>query len=289
MLIKVALLQINPFRNNLDLNMQKGLEYCDKAKLLGADIVLFPEMWSIGYELSNQDRKTDINKFAITIENDWIVKFKNKAKELNINIGLTFLQKNPSGEKPLNSIIIINSNGDIVLNYSKVFLCNFGVEELNNENPDPDKLGCDLGCEAGNDFPVCEIVINNNSITVGCMICADREFPEAGIQLYKNGAEIILIPNCCEMDPARKAMLKTRAFETFSGIALANYPEPKNFGHSIAYDCIIWNENGEYKESLKAEGSNLEEIVLVEFDMNKIRKFRESEQWRKNYKLNFGI
>jgi predicted amidohydrolase len=29
-------------------NLKKGEEYCRKVKSSGADIVLFPEMWSIG-------------------------------------------------------------------------------------------------------------------------------------------------------------------------------------------------------------------------------------------------
>jgi len=48
-IIKVALLQLEPFGADLYKNMQKGEEYCRKAKKMGADIVLFPEMWSIGY------------------------------------------------------------------------------------------------------------------------------------------------------------------------------------------------------------------------------------------------
>jgi predicted amidohydrolase len=35
----------------LEGNLQKGLEYCRKAKDIGADIALFPEMWSVGYNI----------------------------------------------------------------------------------------------------------------------------------------------------------------------------------------------------------------------------------------------
>lgn len=48
--LKVALLQLLP-EDALDKKLRKGMEYCRKAKDAGVDIALFPEMWSIGYEI----------------------------------------------------------------------------------------------------------------------------------------------------------------------------------------------------------------------------------------------
>ena len=48
--LKVALLQLMP-EDTLDGNQQKGFKYCRKAKEMGADIALFPEMWSVGYNI----------------------------------------------------------------------------------------------------------------------------------------------------------------------------------------------------------------------------------------------
>jgi len=42
----VALLQILP-TGSQEANLNKGLECCKKAKQMGADIALFPEMWNI--------------------------------------------------------------------------------------------------------------------------------------------------------------------------------------------------------------------------------------------------
>ena len=39
--IKVALLQLLP-AGSADANLRKGLEYCEKAAAMGADIALFP-------------------------------------------------------------------------------------------------------------------------------------------------------------------------------------------------------------------------------------------------------
>ena len=48
--LKIALLQIAP-GDTLDENLQKGMEACRKAAGMGADIALFPEMWSNGYRI----------------------------------------------------------------------------------------------------------------------------------------------------------------------------------------------------------------------------------------------
>ena len=53
--LKIALLQILP-TGTLEGNLKKGISCCMNAKEQGADIALFPEMWSDGYEIP--DRKS---------------------------------------------------------------------------------------------------------------------------------------------------------------------------------------------------------------------------------------
>ena len=48
--LRIALLQILP-ESTLEKNLKKGLDYCRKAKDQGADIALFPEMWSTGCDM----------------------------------------------------------------------------------------------------------------------------------------------------------------------------------------------------------------------------------------------
>ncbi len=55
-LLKIALLQISPCKT-LKENLEKGIQYCKKAKESDADIVLFPEMWSNGYNIYDGKQK----------------------------------------------------------------------------------------------------------------------------------------------------------------------------------------------------------------------------------------
>ena len=48
MKLKIAFLQLVS-EGNLEDNLEKGIKACREAKANGADIALFPEMWSSGY------------------------------------------------------------------------------------------------------------------------------------------------------------------------------------------------------------------------------------------------
>ena len=48
MKLKIAFLQLTP-AVNLQENIEKGINACRRAREKGADIALFPEMWSSGY------------------------------------------------------------------------------------------------------------------------------------------------------------------------------------------------------------------------------------------------
>ena len=47
--INVALLQMSSCGTDQEANLAKGETFCRRARELGADIALFPEMWNIGY------------------------------------------------------------------------------------------------------------------------------------------------------------------------------------------------------------------------------------------------
>ena len=54
MKLTIALLQLLP-TGSLKGNMEKGIKACFQAKEKGADIAIFPEMWSCGYVFSHEE------------------------------------------------------------------------------------------------------------------------------------------------------------------------------------------------------------------------------------------
>lgn len=100
MILKIALLQLLP-GNCMEEQLQKGRSACGEAKALGADIALFPEMWSDGYFLPQDEG--EIGSLSIASDSAFIQKFAGLAAELSMAIGITFLESHKP--RPLNSMI----------------------------------------------------------------------------------------------------------------------------------------------------------------------------------------
>ena len=279
----MALLQIAPHGNDQSRNLEKGLNRCREAKSMGADLAVFPELWNIGstrYPLSAAGRES-WTASAIVRRSDFIASFAALARELRMNIAVTYLEAH--SPKPRNSVSIIDGTGEVVLNYSKVFICNFGEAELLKPDPNPTDIGCDVNCSPGESFEVCVLNGAEGEVRVGAMICADREFPEPAHELMRNGAELIVVPNACSWDDVRAACLRTRAFENLVGVAMANYPTPVNNGESQAYTCVPCKD-GKARQMLVAKADEQEQILLASFDVDEIRAFRNFESWRMEYR-----
>jgi len=282
MKFNVAMLQIAAVRDDQDKNLARGVQACLEAKKLGADLALFPELWNIGAgpaPLDSEGRQTWIGS-AIDRKSSFFQTFASLAREQEMNIAVTYLEAHQP--LPRNTTSILNRRGGVVLNYSKVFICDFGKDELQKSNPCIADIGCDVNCSPGESFDVCTLEGSDGQVKVGVMICADREFPEAATELMVNGAELVIVPNASTWDDVRAAGLKTRAFENLVGIAMTNYPGPGH-GSSQAHSCVAWRA-GETVDTLIAKAGEGEQILLAAFDIDDIREFRKTEQWRMDYR-----
>ena len=259
--LKIALLQLIPHAT-LSENLKKGTEACKKAKRMGADIVLFPEMWSNGYRIYDRPLK-EWTAEAISLEDDFVISFGKLAKELNMAIGITLLERYEESQR--NTMVLFDRFGKKKLTYAKVHTCDFDVEK--NLSP-------------GNDFYVCSLNTACGEVQVGAMICYDREFPESARILMLKGAELILVPNACPMEINRLSQLRARAFENMLAIVTCNYPAavPDCNGNSSVFDGVVYLPDMEDSRDtciLQADGS--EGIFVTELDLEQLRSYREKE------------
>jgi predicted amidohydrolase len=253
-------LQLLP-KNTLEENLQKGVQHCKKAKEMGADIALFPEMWSVGYNIP--ENIDELKASAISADSEFMRSFAALAKELDMAIGITFLEKYEP--LPRNTLCLFDRFGNRVLTYAKVHTCDFGDE-------------CRL--TAGDDFYVADLNTEQGNVKIGAMICYDREFPESARILMLKGAEIILVPNACPMEINRISQLRARAYENMVGIATVNYPlgQPDCNGHSTAFDGMAYrpSDSGS-RDTLIVEAGEREGIYLADFPIDEIRNYRNNE------------
>ena len=259
-MLKVALLQILPGASREE-NHKSGMEWCRKAKKQGADIALFPEMWSSGYQISEDVEK--LRQEAVSADGEFVMSFGRLAKELDMAIAVTFLERHEP--LPRNTMALFDRHGKKVLEYAKVHTCDFGEE-------------CRL--TAGDDFYVTDLDTAEGMVKIGAMICFDREFPESARILMLKGAEIVLVPNACPMEINRLSQLRGRAYENMMGIATCNYPEgwPDCNGHSSAFDGVAYlPELADSRDTCILEAGEEEGIYCAEFDLDMLRRYRREE------------
>ena len=248
MTFRVAVLQMRSVNREYERNIKTIIKYMSDAKQNGADILLLPECFITGYDLT-------IDHASAITEND-LAPLCEKAKELSIGLVATALTKGKSN--PQNSAFVISKDGKILMKYAKVHTCDFADEKV---------------LESGTEFKVCDF----DGVKIGIMICYDREYPESARVLMLKGAEIILVPNDCGSMRPRLQALSTRAYENMCGVAMAN-PNGENAGNSCAYSPICWDRNGECVDNtLLLADAETEGLFYADFDMDAIRAYRERE------------
>ena len=260
MKINIAFLQILPGKS-LEENLAIGKKACVTAKEKGADIALFPEMWSDGYYLPQE--KDVVDSLAIKKNSDFINEFRELAAELQMAIGITFLEAHDT--KPLNSVIFFDRLGREILHYSKVQTCAFDLERV---------------LFGGDDFDVADLECVRGTVEIGSMICFDREFPESARILMLKGAELILAPNACPMEINRLSALRTRAYENMVAVATCNYPEgqPDCNGHSTLFDGVPWlpDEPG-VRDMCVMETPGEPRVYIATLDLDMLRTHRSND------------
>lgn len=267
MTVNIALLQLLP-EGSLQKQLEKGALYCRRAKEQGADIALFPEMWSDGYYIP-QDAE-EIRRLAIPADSEFVQYFGRLARELQMAIAITFLES--CDPRPRNSVVLFDRNGVERLHYSKVHTCAFDLEKM---------------LSAGEDFYVTDLDIGGDTVKVGCMICFDREFPESARLLMLKGAELILAPNACPMELNRLSALRTRAYENMTAVATCNYPagQPDCNGRSTLFDGVAWlRGDAGTRDMCVFEAPEEEGVYIAKLDLALLREYRENEVMGDKYR-----
>ena len=260
-ILNIALLQIAP-TGSLEGNLEKGIAACRKAKAMGADIALFPEMWSCGYDICEPLPEEWLCK-AIGLDSEFLAEYQALAAELDMAIAVTLLEAYVP--KPRNTMVLFDRRGQRKLVYAKVHTCDFGAEK-------------DL--TPGDEFFVTNLDTAKGEIQVGGMICYDREFPESARLLMLKGAEVVLVPNACPMELNRLSQLRGRAFENMMTIATCNYPAtvPDCNGGSSVFDGIAYLPHWEgFRDMCVLQTDEEEGIFMAEIDLDLLREYRTCE------------
>ena len=263
--LTIALLQLAPCGQDPQANLEKGLAACQAAHAQGADVALFPEMWSTGYagfDPQDEAQRRAWEAQALSLDSLFVRAYQEQARQLGMAIGLTLLERWPGG--PRNTLVLLDRWGQPALTYAKAHPCAFDWE---------------AALTPGEDFPVCALDTAQGPVRVGAMICFDREFPESARLLALGGAELILVPNACQLEGNRLAQFRARAFENMTALAMTNYPAPFANGASLVLDGRAFGPDGESRDMVVAQAGAEEGIFLASLDLESLRDYRQREVW----------
>jgi predicted amidohydrolase len=255
--VRIALAQM-PAGRNVD-------DICRQAAAGGADIVVLPEMYAIGYrsfdETDPEDKAVWLAS-AEPIDGPHVTACREAARRHRVAVVATLLER--AEPKPFNTAVLIDAKGEIVLTQRKRHICFFGAPESE--------------CAAGTTSDVVRLHMSSGDCIVGLMICMDREYSDVADDLVRQGAELLLVPNSCPLqdDPdigdVRLAGIRAMAFERVVAMAVTNYPAPKDDGHSLLVDPL---------GRVVAMGGRDEQLVFGDVDLDQLRQLQTSEWFRR--------
>ncbi len=213
----------------------------------GSDVVVFPELWSTGYDLANGARYatgTDAGIFA---------EVARLAREHNICILGSCLSDLGEGRIG-NTAVFFNKNGENIGTYSKTHLFRLMDE--------------DQYLAAGDRRTMVETEWGKMGLT----ICYDLRFPELFRAYALAGAKLVFLPS--EWPHPRLAhwrtLLKARAIENQFFVVACNRVGTTNgtsfFGHSAIVDP--WGE-------LVVEAGESEMLVTAVIDLDSVDEVRK--------------
>lgn len=258
--VSISLVQFESIMMDIKGNLRKTEDFIIKASKENSDLIVFPELFTTGY---NPDEIG--HKFSDLAENETgqsIQTLKELALKYNINIIAPIAFKGVVPGVTYNSAVVINRKGEYLGAYHKTHL--WSKERYYFKE--------------GVELPVFEFDFG----TVGIMICYDGGFPEVSRGLALNGAELIVCPSAFPIQDKDMWDLyfKSRALENACFVAGINRVGHEGERHMFGNNQL-YNPRG--KQLLYAQ-MNVEDIQTVEIDLDDVSEYRKEVPYLKDLK-----
>ncbi len=235
--IRISMAQINPIVGDLAGNRDKIVDYISRARRLGADVVVFPELAVTGYPPEDLVLKPQFVKDNL----------RTLGEITKATRGITAIVGFVDSNKHIYDAAAIMNNGRLVHVYHKMLLPNYGVfDEYRYFKP-------------GKRYPVIAV----KGVNIGVNVCEDIWFADGPARTQAlAGAEVIITINASPYHKGkgkeRQQMLAQRARENNVCVVYANtvggQDELVFDGHSMVLDP---------KGRLLASGRQFEEELIT--------------------------
>lgn len=219
--VKIACVQMDVCHCDKDANIKKALSMARSALSEGAEVIVFPEVFSTGFCYGDIDHLAEThNGFTVSCLCDF-------SRTNNCVIVASMIEKDVSGPKTLYyNLGFCIENGNVVGNYRK-------THPFKKEGK---------FFEAGNSIK--PIKLTKTNLKIGLEICYELRFPEVSRKLVLEGADILI--TIAEFPKPRRHIWKTlataRAIENQIPHIACNCtgegPDSSFFGGSLIIDAL---------------------------------------------------
>ncbi len=245
--ISISLAQMHIELAQPDANLEQAIGFVKQASANRSDLILFPELWSSGYDLKNAEKYIPVNAAILEVLSGLAVSEK-------IAIGGSVLEK-VAGQY-YNTFYLIGKDGLVLAKYSKIHLF-----RLMNE---------DRWLQAGSQPQAA----NFSWGLAGMAVCYDLRFPELFRHYALANAKLICLPSEWPIIRIQhwKVLLQARAIENQMFVAAVNsvgQTGKETFGGASAI-ISPWGE-------VLAEGNSQDESLLsAEVDFDEFDRVRQT-------------
>ena len=244
--MKIASIQLKVVEESKEKALEHAAEMIRRCQ--GADLILLPELWNIGFMSFDRYREE-----AETQEGPTLNLLRALAKEVSCYLHTgSFVEK--KNDRLYNSSFLLNPRGEILGSYQKIHLFTYQSEEAEILTP-----GTSVA------------VIPTGFGSFGLATCYDLRFPELFRKMLDHGAEIFLICSAWPYPRLEHWLLlnRTRALENLSFLVSSN-GVGTNRGKQFAGHSMIVDPMG----NIIAGSGDEEGIVRAEIDRNVVLKTR---------------
>lgn len=244
--LNIAAIQLTVAEGGKSANLARLIELAGEVD--GADLVVLPELWNIGFLSFDQYISESEDKDGPTLAS-----LRDLARELKAYLHTgSFVERDQ--DRFYNSSYLLSPRGEILANYRKVHLFGYESEEPQILTP-------------GDRLTVAEVPFGK----VGLATCYDLRFPEMFRKMVDKGAEMFLV---CSAWPSPRLehwimLNRVRALENQAFLVAANSVGESRGGAFVGHSMIIdpWGV-------VLASGDDQEVVITASVDLAEIGRAR---------------
>lgn len=245
--MQIAVVQFEP-GSEVDGNRNRAENHIREAVRRGAELVVLPEIWNVGYFAFEQYRSK-----AESIDGPTITHLRELAAELEVYLHTGSIVER-DGEQLYNTSALIGPKGNILDTYRKLHLFGYESEERQLLTPGERIVAVDTAFG-----------------TVGMATCYDLRFPELFRALLESGVELLLVTSAW---PAARLehwqlLTRTRAMENQMLLAAANLAG-EHAGVELAGRSCVVDPTG----ILRADAGVDSGSAVVDVDLSAVENVR---------------